>query len=156
MRIATAQSWKHLPPPSRCDDLGFEACFDSDETERLKHGLVPEGMEDKWFIYFEDDWLRFHRSWTGAFIYALRLERTASGFCVAESWVNRDPEQYQATDTAYDRRLVRFVIDALLLGKRDVAFPMPSGGRDPAHGLTQHAHVGRKYPEDNGAGEDPQ
>lgn len=38
------------------------------EVDRLKRGFVPVQMEHKWFIYFEGDWLRFHRSWTGAFI----------------------------------------------------------------------------------------
>jgi len=32
-------------------------------------GLVPEEIEDKWFIYWEDDTLFFHRSWTGNCIY---------------------------------------------------------------------------------------
>jgi hypothetical protein len=155
MNIATAESWKHLPPPSSRDDLRFEACFSADETEQLKRGLVPQAMEDKWFIYFEYDWLRFHRSWTGAFTYALRLERSAAVFRVAESWVSRDPQQYHGTDTEYDRRFLRFIIDAFLLEKRDVAFPMPRGSGEAVPGVVQHSYVGRIYPEHEFAEEDP-
>jgi hypothetical protein len=143
---AGSTSWKHLPPPSRREDLAFRAEFTHAEAERVMQGLVPERMEDKWFIYFEDGWLRFHRSWTGAFIYALRLEESSAGARVAESWVNRDPDQYRGSDTEYDRRLVRFLIDAFLLGKA-VSFPLPAGADTLPEGLTQHSLVGRGYPE---------
>lgn len=113
---ATPNSWKRLPAPSMIENLGFSAQFQGEDAEELQHGLVPDGMEDKWFIYFESGWLCFHRSWTGAFIYALQLEDHDGAVRVASSWVNRDPAQYNATDTAYDRKFVAFLIDAFLLG----------------------------------------
>jgi hypothetical protein len=87
-------------------------------------GFVPQAVKDKWFVYLEAGWLNFHRSWTGAHVYALRLEPSAAGWDVVESWVNRDREQYAWTATAYDRQLVWFLVDALLLGMRDVEFPV--------------------------------
>jgi hypothetical protein len=145
---ATVTSWKHLPAPAQREDLHFEALFTMEEGEQLMKGVVPEVMEDKWFIYYSDGWLRFHRSWTGAFIYALRLEPASGGVRVVESWVSRDPSQYQGVDTDYDRLLVRCLIDALLLQKRDVVFPLPRKMRDAPPGLAQHSAVGRAYPED--------
>ncbi|MCL2013107.1 MAG: hypothetical protein FWG75_10025 [Cystobacterineae bacterium] len=144
---ATSTSWKHLPPPSTCEPLGFEAMFSDAEAEQLMLGLVPKQMEDKWFIYYEEGWLRFHRSWTGAFIYALRLDGSPAGVRVVSSWVNGDPEQYKADDIAYERKLVCFLIDAFLLKKSDARFPMPSGVSNAPPGLVQHSLVGRAYPE---------
>src|SRR5688572_16949247 len=143
---AAATDWKRLPAPSEPEDLGFEAVFTEAETEQLMEGLVPKEMEDKWFIYFADGWLRFHRSWTGAYIYGLRLESIPEGQRVAEAWVNRDPEQYRGSDTPYDRQLVRFLIDALLL-ERPAEFPMPSAAAASTAGVYQHSVVGRAYPE---------
>ena len=40
-----------------------------EEFEHIKRGIVPEEMEEKWFIYFEDDKLYFHRSWSGSLIF---------------------------------------------------------------------------------------
>jgi hypothetical protein len=125
MEQATGASWKHLPEPSHKEDLRFTALFTEEEAEQLVLGFVPEHMEDKWFIYFENGWLRFHRSWTGAFIYALRLDGSSSGVRVLESWVNRDTSQYRLNDSEFDRRLVRYLIDVLLLKKRNVVFPVP-------------------------------
>lgn len=144
---ATSKSWKRLPPPAERAPLGFEAQFTDVEAEQITLGLVPEQMEDKWFIYFDEGWLRFHRSWTGAYIYALKLDGSSTGVRVVDSWVNRNPDQYKASDTAYDRRLVRFLIDAFLLKRPDVSFPMPEGTSGAAPGAVQHSLVGRGYPE---------
>ena len=143
---ATATDWKHLPAPSEREDLAFEAVFNEAEAEQLMNGLVPEEMEDKWFIYFDDGWLRFHRSWTGTYIYGLRLERCPEGHRVAESWVKRDSEHHSGSDPGYDRQLVRFLIDALLLG-RPAEFPIPSAAAAATAGVFQHSVVGRAYPE---------
>jgi hypothetical protein len=116
------------------EPLAFNADFSEHDSTKLLEGLVPEQMEDKWFIYHADGWLRFHRSWTGTLIYWLRLDRSPTGLRVTKSWVNRDPDQYQETDTSYDRKLVRFLVDALLLKQkavfqslraRQVMWPMP-------------------------------
>lgn len=74
-------------------------------------------MEDKWFIYFDDCWLRFHRSWTGAFIYAVRLEHAGDGIRATESWVNRNSDQYRWSSIEYDRESVGYMIDRFLLKK---------------------------------------
>src|SRR5436190_21727842 len=118
----------------------------------MMRGLVPKQMEDKWFIYFDGGWLLFHRSWTGALIYALRLDGSPAGVRVVESWVNRNPQQYSGTDTEYDRKLVHFLIGAFLLEKPDVHFPMPAGNDGAPKGVVQHNYVGRGYPESKGKG----
>jgi hypothetical protein len=150
---AVSSSWKHLPAPAEREPLAFEAVFTDSDGELLMRGLVPQEMEDKWFIYFDDGWLRFHRSWTGAFIYALRLDGSPAGVRVTDSWVNRNAQQYGANDTPYDRQLVRFLIDALLLKKSDAVFPMPPGLPPAPQGVVQHSYVGRAYPESPAQGD---
>ena len=144
---ATSASWKNLRPPAERESLGFEDVFTDADAERMMRGVVPEQMEDKWFIYFADGWLRFHRSWTGAFIYALRMAGCPAGVRIVESWVNRNPQQYSGSDTAYDRKLVRFLIDAFLLQKPGATFPMPPNAATAPSGLVQHSAVGRANPE---------
>lgn len=146
MAPAAPTSWKTLPLPTWRAPLEFSAQFDELETESLKQGLVPREMEDKWFIYFDQGWLLFHRSWSGAAIYGLRLDSESGRTRVIESWVNRDPEQYKGTDVEYDRKLLRFLIDAFLL-RRPTAFPVPPAVAGAAPGTFQHALVGRSYPE---------
>jgi hypothetical protein len=151
MTRASRTSWKTLPPPPQREPLGFAATFNDAETELLVLGLVPKEMEDKWFIYFDgpadrQGWLFLHRSWTGACIYGVQLERSPGGARVVDSWVSRDPAQYKGTDLEYDRKLLRFLIDALLL-RLPAVFPLPAGVESAPPGVYQHSVVGRAYPE---------
>lgn len=140
-------SWKTLEPPQLREPLGYERVFDDADAERLRGGLVPEAMEDKWFIYFENGWLYLHRSWTGALIYWIKLDGCPAGVRVVESWVNRDPEQCRETDSSYDRLLLDFLLRGILLG-HGVAFPIRKSAKSTGPpGLYQHHVVGRNYPE---------
>jgi hypothetical protein len=145
MTRANITSWKTLPPPEQREPLAFAAEFTDAEMDLLVFGVIPKEMEDKWFICLHQGWLLFHRSWTGACIYGLRLEAMRGGARVADSWVSRDPAQYKGTSVEYDRKLVRFLIDAFLL-HRPATFPMPAGVEAPP-GAYQHSVVGRAYPE---------
>lgn len=138
---ATSSRWKTEPLPASRARLKLERSFDAVEWHALQQGVIPEEMEDKWFIYEEGGWLNFHRSWTGFCVYSVRLQPTPAGMEVAETWVNRDKEQYTCVDDAYDARLLSWLIDVLLL-KRPAAFP-DSGQGDGMEPLRQWSLVGR-------------
>jgi len=105
-------------------------------------------MDDKWAIFLEDDWLYFHRSWTGVCIYMLRLESIEDGYRIAEAWVNRESAQYKLTDDEYDVKLLRFLIDNFLLGK-NTAFPLPPEmPENLPEGAFQHSFSGSGYYEE--------
>ena len=144
---ATKSSWKTLDAPDERESLEYEYVFTDADTDRLQLGLIPQEMEDKWFVYFENGWLYLHRSWTGSLIYWLRLDGCPAGARVIESWVNRDSEQYRETDTAYDRLMLDFLLRRMILG-HDVAFPVRSADNSNGPpGVYQHHVVGRGYPE---------
>lgn len=98
------------------------------EHARATQGVVPDSMDDKWFIFYEEPWLWFHRSWTGLAIWGVKLRATADGSEVEEAWSNRAPEQYRETDAAHDAALLSFVIERVVLG-RSVPFPVRSPQR---------------------------
>jgi O-acetyl-ADP-ribose deacetylase (regulator of RNase III) len=136
---ATRDSWKAQPLPEARARLPFARDFDGEQHGRIALGIVPKQMEDKWFIFLEDDWLLFHRSWTGVCVYAVRLRRAGPGSVVEEAWANRDPGQYAKTDEGYDVRMLSFLIDRLLLG-RPVAFPLE--GENRSDSVLRHHIVG--------------
>jgi len=120
--------------------------YTQDEYQHITLGLIPEQMEDKWFIYHQDDWLHCHRSWTGVCIFQAHFKGTSSGWTVSQVRVNRDPEQYQGPSDAYDLQLLRFLIEALLLGK-PTDFPRLDQ-QNTVEGALQRWHlVGREKPQ---------
>lgn len=102
--------------------LQFEMEFSPAEYEQLALGLLPRDMDDRWFIFLEDNWLSIHRSWTGFCIYLCRIEPDAAKYKVVETWVNRNSEQYNASDDSWDCALLFWLINTFLLGK-EVSFP---------------------------------
>jgi len=115
--IARRDSWNISPLPERKKLIDFKHSYTQREYDKLKLGFIPEEMEDKWFIFMEDDRLYLHRSWTGYCIYEIHLASNGNGYQVAEAWVNRDPTQYQETNDETDVEWVRQLIDHILLKK---------------------------------------
>jgi hypothetical protein len=111
--------------PESCESLGLQARFSREEFAKIKVGHVSQDMDDKWDIGFEDPWLLICRSWSGHCIYKIRIMSDDASATIAESWVNRDPMQYQLTNLDYDRRFSLWLINRRLLGNDDPAAPSP-------------------------------
>ena len=96
--------------PVRRARLPYARWLPNDYFSALSLGFVPEVMEDKWFAYVRDRRLYLHRSWTGFCVYEVLFERMpdwmGGGYLASETVVNRDPEQYGATDDREDIRLL--------------------------------------------------
>ncbi len=120
---ATADSWKNNPMPPERKLFDLDLALSPEEYQRALQGHVPASMDDKWFIYFEDGWLNLHRSWTGSCIYRLRFELSGKEYRVVEAWVNRSLAEYKFKDEDEDRRIVKLMIDLILLGSN--RFPSP-------------------------------
>jgi len=48
--IAKATDWKIEEMPREVEIIDFQRHFSSSEFEQIRLGIVPEAMEDKWFI----------------------------------------------------------------------------------------------------------
>jgi hypothetical protein len=121
-KVANPTDWKAEPLPSKRSTIRLDRTFSFEEMERIGRGLVPEQMEDKWFIYWQDDTLFFHRSWTGFCIYVVRFANEGDEYRIIEANVNRDPEQYEETSDERDAAMILYLVDVLLL-HQDAVFP---------------------------------
>jgi hypothetical protein len=140
---ATSESWKNTPFGD-IEPIPYEAQFTASEFDKLRLGLIPREMEDKWFIYFDEPFLKFHRSWTGQAVYRVKLCEADGGVAVAEAVCSADVLVQSSRD--YQAELLDFLVSNLLLGAQK-PFPVPQGTKEPLPGVYQHATVGRAYPE---------
>jgi len=129
VKAVTRIDRKRLHEISNPKRIPFAAEYSRLEFEQIRLGLRPEEMEDKWFIFFEDNVLYLHRSWTGFCIYRVGFTESGEKFSVTSVEVNRNEEQYKQSDDTYDARILGFLIDRLLL-KKQTAFPLPPGMQD--------------------------
>jgi ADP-ribosyl-[dinitrogen reductase] hydrolase len=86
------------------------------QFSKVTCGLIPQEMEDKWFIYYENEWLYFHRSWTGNGIYKAKLNKESDGYSITEFWAERNQEKYKNEDDSTDIETFSFLIARGLLG----------------------------------------
>jgi hypothetical protein len=117
MALATRSSWKIQPPPSIRQYFEFPMEFSKVDGEQIKLGYIPKDADDKWFIFFEDDWLYFHRSLTGICIYGVQLSSLSSGVRITSAWATRDREVYNSPGLEADIRTVHRLIHTILLAR---------------------------------------
>jgi hypothetical protein len=122
MRTAKQQHWNTKALPSKYTTIDLNRRFSAIEMRKMRRGLVPEQMEDKWFIFWERDALYFHRSWTGHCIYVVRFVNEGDSCVMIEADVNRDPEQWTENSAERDAEMISYLIDVLLL-HRQAVFP---------------------------------
>lgn len=112
---ATRDSRKNLPPPVEREHFQIPDVFSDADGERMRMGHVPEDMDDKWFIFFEDGWLSVCRSWTGHCIFGVKLDGAPFGIRVTDAWASRDREQYNSSGQEADIQTIRQLIANRLL-----------------------------------------
>ena len=111
---ARRTDWKTLDMPEATARLDVERVFSRDDFARLRFGVVPRSMEDKWFVFFESPWLHVHRSWTGSCVYQVRFIASAAGVEIAEAIANREAGQYGESDPDADARRLLSLLESVV------------------------------------------
>jgi hypothetical protein len=142
---ASATSCKHEPFTEGVPLL-YRSDFDAQQFARLKEGLIPRDMEDKWFIYFEEPHLFLHHSWTGKPVYRLTLKDVLNGAEVTEALWSKDLADASKLGSNYQVQLIDFLVSNLLLGLAK-PFPVPPGLMESMPGAFQHHVSGTGYRE---------
>ena len=102
MKRAERSDWNNEVLSSQRITIDLTRTFTENEMNYITMGVIPEQMEDKWFIYWQDDTLYFHRSWTGVCIYMVRFKKVDEQYTIFEADIDRNPEEYKEEDTLKD------------------------------------------------------
>ena len=104
-KLATKDSWKTMPMPERNVAFPAELTIPREAMQIIKYGHIPEAMEDHWFMYCDEDTIRYFRSWTGICIYEAKYMDCGDVFRITELRINREPSQYGCVDDKKDAYL---------------------------------------------------
>ncbi|MEO1260233.1 MAG: hypothetical protein AAFZ15_15665 [Bacteroidota bacterium] len=71
----TKQDWEITEEinPADCNIHNVEIPLSNEEKDCLELGNIPINMDDKWFIYVEDNIIHFFRSWTGIEVFQAEI-----------------------------------------------------------------------------------
>jgi hypothetical protein len=107
----------HIETPKKIQlNNGQSFGFNEEHINIIKKGFIPKTMEDKWYIYSEDNWLFFHRAWTGQGIYKLEIKHINERYIIDEFYVERNIDKYDNTNDLFDIHILHIIIDWGLLG----------------------------------------
>jgi hypothetical protein len=114
--MTTRTDWKNKPLSDKADKVVVDFTFSAQDFERLKLGYKPQDMDDRWFICFEDNYLYFHRSWTGHCIFKLKIEKVSDDkYSGTELWIERDQNIFNSSNDTEAIDTVRQLIENKLL-----------------------------------------
>ncbi|WP_203294398.1 hypothetical protein [Maricaulis parjimensis] len=120
---ANRSSWE-VKPFEADVDIPYSKSFSAEDFDSIRQGFLPGQMEDKWFIFFENNVLHFYRSWTGVGVFKVEFQSDADGAHVVSA---KAVGESIPSGPVYAAELLGFLIDRKLLG-REVPFPeMPAG-----------------------------
>ena len=140
---ALKSDWdRYEPMPEEHVVLSFQHEYSPGDYEKIQYGVIPEQMEDKWFIYFEENKLHCHRSWTGNCLYIAEFEVSERSSKITKLTVNRDREQYTERDNNWDCHFVVYLINLLLLHK-PTPYPEKDDIDPETSAVQQWSQVGR-------------
>jgi len=143
---AEVTSWKRKPFTEGVS-IPFHLEIQKGQIDHINKGLIPQEMEDKWFIYYEEPYLFLRRSWTGQPVYRLKFVESDTGYYVSEALFSSDLAEKEKDDLEYQGKLAYFLVCNFLLGQK-VPVPKPSGIEEPFPGVFQHHISGTGYPEE--------
>lgn len=107
MRKALKTDWKTMDMPPENEAFQMEYPMTPEEYAALQAGLIPKEMEDKWFLYFEEDTLYVHRSWTGFCIYIIRFTGKNGQLQII---VNRNEKEHTNKKLDLDRIMIQMLL----------------------------------------------
>lgn len=78
----------------------------------LRKGHLPEAQEDHWFMYCDDEYIRYYRSWTGVCAFEAHYHQDSKGYVIDHLRMNHDLAEFGVNGDNAGMFLFRYLIIA--------------------------------------------
>lgn len=86
---ATKESWEIKPMPFEdISVMAMEFSLTNEDMAVLRQGHIPEAQEDHWFMYCDEEYIRYYRSWTGMCAFEAHYRYTEGKYIIDRLTVN--------------------------------------------------------------------
>lgn len=106
--------WKTVPMPNETDSFYSGRSLVAEEFLKLSAGIKPASMDDKWFVYYQNESIYFHRSWLGHCIFIAQVEKEKNGVLLGNVIANKKPDQFGMQDIDAKKEMFNKLVDYLL------------------------------------------
>lgn len=90
--MANKESWKVEPWPEDSDDWSIcevNVRIPSEAMEILRRGHILDAQEDDCFMYADDEYIRYYRSWTGMPTFEAHNKECSRGYIIDTVKMNK-------------------------------------------------------------------
>lgn len=116
IRPAVETDFETSRMPTNTIQVSASMSLNAEQMRRVRFGLVPKEMDDRWFVFFEDPHLFISRSWQHKMFYCADFEESEDGGGeLRKIVINADVGSTTKQGANHARKLVRFIIMDLLV-----------------------------------------
>lgn len=114
-KVASPDDWKTEPMPEstrEASTLKLSIPVSNEAMSIIQKGHIPEAQEDHWFMYCDDEYIRYYRSWTGMCAFEAHYHKETECFIIDELTINHALAQFGVNGDEAAMRLFKYLITA--------------------------------------------
>lgn len=94
-KVAKSTSWKTKPmPQTGISRIEVSIGITEEDMGMIRKGHIPEAMEDHWFMYCDDEYIRYFRSWSGMCAFEAHFRKEENRYVIDEICMNHALEEF--------------------------------------------------------------
>ena len=114
-KTATARDWKTTPMPSNpseVSDIPYIFGLSEKQMQILRKGHIPDSMEDHWFMYCDEEYIRYFRSWSGMCAFEASYHEDERGYIIERLKMNHGLAEFGVNGDDAAKALFQYLIFA--------------------------------------------
>lgn len=140
-QIANRETWNVMPWPEDKDDYSVCAVdirIPRDAMDILRRGHIPDAQEDHWFMYCDDEYIRYFRSWTGMPAFEAHYKECQDGCVIDSVKMNKGLCEFGVNGDEAGVALFRYLITTETGGDSDEAWRHYLNAWTDLHNMFSH------------------
>jgi hypothetical protein len=118
-KIAISSDWHIEPMPESTEEastLKLSIPISDKAMAIIQKGHIPEVQEDHWFMYCDDEYIRYYRSWTGMCAFEAHYHKETEHYIIDELTINHALAEFGVNGDESAKCLFRYLITAEMGG----------------------------------------
>ena len=125
IKNATRNDWHTKPMPICADEISEISCglkVSSEAMDIISKGHIPEAQEDHWFMYCDNEFIRYYRSWTGDCAFEAHYRAYGSDYIIDNLKMNHALASFGVNGDESGAALFYYLIIAEIGGNTEEAW----------------------------------
>lgn len=120
---ATKESWNIQPMPTdNISTIDMKFSMENPDMAILRQGHIPEAQEDHWFMYCDDEYIRYYRSWTGLCVFEAHYVYAEGKYTINRLVINRELSEFGVNGDVSAKALFLYLLYSEISGPNQRAW----------------------------------